>query len=128
MAARKKNKPIPLSKWAKNALKEINKEFPPNTKIGRHPFVVITRLLVLAKDAGVNPWARSVRKEDRRTQSEIKARGMGEMLAERRPNGADQRQSLPGEARRSKRTKARHGRPGGRRSTLFSVARRGSPW
>ena len=62
MAAHKKNnKPVPLSKWAKGALKKINKEFPPNTKMGRSPFVVFTRILVLAKDAGVNPWEPSVK-------------------------------------------------------------------
>jgi hypothetical protein len=56
MATHKKTKPVPLSRWAKNALKKINKEFPPSTKMGRSPFVVFTRILVLAKDAGVNPW------------------------------------------------------------------------
>ena len=51
MATHKKTN---LSRWAKNALKNINKEFPPNTTMGRHPFVVITRLLVLAKDCGID--------------------------------------------------------------------------
>ena len=43
IATRKKTKPIPLSKWGKDALEKINKEFPPSTKVGRSPSVVFIR-------------------------------------------------------------------------------------
>ena len=51
--ARKPKPPKPLSKWAKSALKEINKKFPSKEE-SQHPFVVITRLLVIAKDCGID--------------------------------------------------------------------------
>jgi hypothetical protein len=54
----KKTKPKPLSKWAKRALKDINERFPSKEE-SRDPFVVFTRLLVLAKDAGVDVWAKN---------------------------------------------------------------------
>ena len=53
MAKARKRKPKPLSKWAKSALKEINKKFPSKEE-SQHPFVVITRLLVIAKDCGID--------------------------------------------------------------------------
>jgi hypothetical protein len=51
--AKKKSKPKPLSKWAKGALKRINETFPSKEE-STHPFVVFTRLLVLAKDCGID--------------------------------------------------------------------------
>jgi len=51
--AKKKSKPKPLSKWAKHALKRINETFPSKEE-SQHPFVVFTRLLVLAKDCGID--------------------------------------------------------------------------
>jgi hypothetical protein len=49
---KKKSKP-PLSKWAREALKQINETFP-SKKESQHPFVVFTRLAIIAKDAGVD--------------------------------------------------------------------------
>ena len=48
-----KRKPVQLSNWARGALKEINKKFP-SMEESQHPFVVITRLLVIAKDCGID--------------------------------------------------------------------------
>ncbi len=51
--AKKKSKPKPLSKWAKGALERINEKFPSKEE-STHPFVVFTRLMVLAKDCGID--------------------------------------------------------------------------
>ena len=53
--AKKKPKPkMPkLSKWAEGALKRINETFSTKEE-SQHPMVVFTRLLVLAKDAGID--------------------------------------------------------------------------
>jgi hypothetical protein len=54
-----KKKPKPktpkLSKWAKGALKRLNETFPSKWE-SKHPMVVFTRLLILAKDAGIDVW------------------------------------------------------------------------
>jgi len=50
---KKKTKPKPLSKWAKGALERINETFPSKEE-SEHPFVVFTRLAVLAKDCGID--------------------------------------------------------------------------
>jgi len=52
---KKTAKPEPISKWTEAALKKIDKTFP-SPRERKHPFVVFTKLLVLAKDAGVNGW------------------------------------------------------------------------
>ena len=48
-----KPKPVPLSKWAEGAIKRINETFPTKEE-SQHPMVVFTRLLVLAKDCGID--------------------------------------------------------------------------
>lgn len=58
MSRPKTTKGKPLSKWAKNALKKINKTFPSKEE-SEHPFVVFTRLLVLAKDCGIDVFEKT---------------------------------------------------------------------
>ena len=58
MPRTKTTKAKPLSKWANNALKTINETFP-SKKESQHPFVVFTRLLVLAKDCGIDVFEKT---------------------------------------------------------------------
>lgn len=70
MAKIPKGKPEPLSKWAKDALKRINEKFPTKEE-SQHPLVVMTRLLVLAKDCGIDVF-KEAREEAAKPKGRVK--------------------------------------------------------